>query len=211
MGGRAAPRRPTRRGAASRWSSATGASTCRRVIVILVPRSGPRCAPGRHERWSRAQRWRSRPLRAPGNLLGAWRGRPTSRPRSAKRWASAPRRSPLAGLGTSSQICYCPVTDWEIVYYSDDVQETIGAWPVGVRAYYARLTERMRVLGPNLGMPFTRSMGQGLFEMRARGKEGLGMARKSPKAPLRELEVARRRLADVQRRRVEGDRHEDSR
>jgi hypothetical protein len=35
--------------------------------------------------------------------------------------------------------------DWEIVYYSDEVQETIGAWPVGVRACYARLTERMRV------------------------------------------------------------------
>jgi len=120
------------------------------------------------------------------------------------------------------------VTDWEIVYYSDEVQETIGAWPVGVRAYYARLTERMRVFAPNLGMPFTRSMGQGLFEIRARGKEGLGRAffctvverkivvlhaymKKSQKAPQRELEVARRRLVDVQRRRVEGDRHEDSR
>ena len=118
--------------------------------------------------------------------------------------------------------------DWEIVYYSGEVQEAIGAWPVGVRAYYARLTERMRVFGPNLGMPFTRSMGQGLFVMRARGKEGIGRAffctvlerkivvlhayvKKSQKAPQRELEVARRRLDDVQRRRVEGDRHEDSR
>ena len=81
-----------------------------------------------------------------------------------------------------------------------------------VRAYYARLTERMRVFGPNLGMPFTRSMGQGLFGIRARGKEGLGRAffctvvgrrivvlhahmKKSQKAPQRELQVARRRLA----------------
>jgi phage-related protein len=68
------------------------------------------------------------------------------------------------------------MTGWEIVYFSDDVQEAIAAWPVGIRAYYARLTERMRVFGPNLGMPFTRSMGQGLFEIRARGKEGLGRA-----------------------------------
>ena len=113
------------------------------------------------------------------------------------------------------------MTDWEIVYYSDEVQETIGAWPVGVRAYYARLTERMRVFGPNLGMPFTRNMGQGLFEIRARGKEGLGRAffctavgrrivvshahmKKSQKAPQRELQVARRRLAEVQRRSAEG-------
>ena len=120
------------------------------------------------------------------------------------------------------------MTDWEIVYYSDEVQETICAWPVGVRAYYARLTERMRVFGPNLGMPFTRSMGQGLFEIRARGREGLGRAffctveerkiivlhtyvKKSQKAPQRELEVARKRLADVQRHRAEGDCDEDSR
>ncbi len=106
--------------------------------------------------------------------------------------------------------------DWDIVYYSDEVQETIGAWPVGIRAFYARLAERMRVFGPNLGLPFTRSMGQGLFEIRARGKEGIGRAffctvvkrkivilhayiKKSQRTPARELEVARRRLADVQR------------
>lgn len=106
--------------------------------------------------------------------------------------------------------------DWEIVYYSEAVQEMIGDWPVGIRAYYARLAERMRAFGPNLGMPFTRSMGPGLFEIRARGKEGIGRAffctvverkivilhaylKKSQKAPARELEVARKRLADVQR------------
>jgi len=107
--------------------------------------------------------------------------------------------------------------DWEILYYSDEVQETIGAWPVGIRAYYARITERMSAFGPNLGMPFTDSLGQGLFEIRARGKEGIGRAffctlverkililhayiKKSQKTPARELEVARKRLAEIQRR-----------
>ena len=107
--------------------------------------------------------------------------------------------------------------DWEILYYSDEVQETIGAWPIGIRAYYARITERMCVLGPNLGMPFTDSLGQGLFAIRARGKEGIGRAffcmlverkililhayiKKSQKIPARELEVARKRQAEVQRR-----------
>ena len=66
--------------------------------------------------------------------------------------------------------------DWEIVYYNDDVQEAINAWPVGIRAYYARITDRMCLYGPNLGMPFTRSMGQGIFEIRAIGKEGIGRA-----------------------------------
>lgn len=108
--------------------------------------------------------------------------------------------------------------DWEIVYYSEDVQETINGWPVGIRAYYARIAERMQTTGPNLGMPFTRSMGQGLFEIRAKGKEGIGRAffctlierkivilhayiKKSQKTPQKELAIARRRQADAQNNR----------
>lgn len=48
--------------------------------------------------------------------------------------------------------------DWEILYYNDEVQAIIEVWPVGIRAHYARITERMCIYGPNLGMPFTRSM-----------------------------------------------------
>lgn len=72
----------------------------------------------------------------------------------------------------------------------------------------------MEVFGPNLGMPFTRSMGKGLFEIRARGKEGIGriffctvvdqriiilhaFIKKSQKTPKKELEIARRRMNDV--------------
>jgi len=40
----------------------------------------------------------------------------------------------------------------------------------------ARITERIVVFGPNLGMPFTRSMGDGLFKIRAKGREGIGRA-----------------------------------
>lgn len=65
-------------------------------------------------------------------------------------------------------------------------------------------------------MPFTRSMGQGLFEIRAKGKEGIGRAffctvvdrriiilhafiKKSQKTPAQELAIARKRLAIVKR------------
>lgn len=65
---------------------------------------------------------------------------------------------------------------WEITYYSETVQKAINEWPIGIRAFYARTTERMIVFGPNLGMPLARSMGKGLFEIRARGKEGIGRA-----------------------------------
>jgi phage-related protein len=103
---------------------------------------------------------------------------------------------------------------WEIQYYSESVRREIEEWPVGIRAMYARITERMEVFGPHLGMPFTRPMGDGLFELRAKGKEGIGRAffctavghiililhafiKKSQKTPRRDLELARRRLREV--------------
>ena len=104
--------------------------------------------------------------------------------------------------------------DWDILYYNEDVQQAIHSWPVGIRAFCARVTERMTTFGPNLGMPFTRSMGNGLFEIRARGKEGVGRAffctivdqrivilhafvKKTQKTPKKELDIARRRMKDV--------------
>jgi len=108
--------------------------------------------------------------------------------------------------------------DWEILYYNENVQELINDWPVGIRAFYARITERMIIFGPNLGMPFTRSIGKGLFEIRARGKEGIGRAffctivdqriiilhafiKKSQKTPKKELDIAHRRMNDVKKNR----------
>ena len=103
---------------------------------------------------------------------------------------------------------------WSINCYSERVLQAIDKWPIGIRAVYARITERMLVFGPNLGMPFTRSMGEGLFEIRAKGKEGIGRAffctevgneivvlhayiKKSERTPLKELAIARRRLKEV--------------
>lgn len=104
--------------------------------------------------------------------------------------------------------------EWVIRYHSHGVQQTIDRWPVGIRAVYARITERMLVFGPNLGMPLTRAMGEGLFEIRAKGREGIGRAffctvvgneivvlhaftKKTDRTPQRELRVARRRLKEA--------------
>ena len=68
--------------------------------------------------------------------------------------------------------------------------------------------------GPNLGMPYTEAIGDGLFEIRARGKEGIGRAffctlidqrivvlhafiKKSQKTPKKELDLARKRMKEV--------------
>jgi phage-related protein len=100
---------------------------------------------------------------------------------------------------------------WHIKYYNEKVQKKINQWSVGVRAFYARITERICQFGPNLGMPFTRSMGDGLFEIRAKGNEGIGRAffctvvdqnviilhafiKKSTKTPKKELQIAQKRL-----------------
>jgi phage-related protein len=105
--------------------------------------------------------------------------------------------------------------EWEIVYYSDDLQEAILEFPPGLQARYVHLTERMLTFGPDLGMPHTRAMGQGLFELRLKSKEGIGrvffcnlpdrqimmlhgFVKKSAKTPARELKVARKRMREVQ-------------
>ncbi|MBC2695914.1 MAG: type II toxin-antitoxin system RelE/ParE family toxin [Desulfobacteraceae bacterium] len=94
------------------------------------------------------------------------------------------------------------------------VGEVISSTFLSIRAVYARITERIVVFGPNLGMPFTRSMGDGLFEIRAKGREGIGRAffctvvgskvmilhsfiKKSQKTPAKELAIARRKMKEV--------------
>jgi hypothetical protein len=55
--------------------------------------------------------------------------------------------------------------EWEIHYYSEELQQVILDLPIGIQARYIHLTERMLIFGPNLGMPHTRSLGKGLHEM----------------------------------------------
>jgi len=103
---------------------------------------------------------------------------------------------------------------WTIAYYSGALQEQVLALPAGLLARYLRCTERMETYGPDLGMPHTRAMGDGLFELRLKAGEGIGrvfyctligrrivmlhqFVKKSEKTPLRELDVARRRMKEV--------------
>jgi phage-related protein len=87
-------------------------------------------------------------------------------------------------------------------------------WPQGIGASFTRAAEQMRIYGANLGMPYTKAMGEGLFEIRARGREGHGRAffctlvgkriiilhafiKKTEQTPKRELDRARNRLEVV--------------
>ncbi len=104
--------------------------------------------------------------------------------------------------------------DYTLSFYNQTVRAEFDDWPVGLRARFRALTGRMVTYGPNLGMPHTRAMGDGLFEIRAKAEEGIGRAfycamvgrhivilhgfvKKSDKTPQRELNVARQRLKEV--------------
>lgn len=103
---------------------------------------------------------------------------------------------------------------WYITYYNESVEEEILALSDTLLARYLRLAELMLEHGPNLGMPHTKAMGDGLFELRLKGKEGIArvfycamvdheiqmlhtIIKKQQETPSRELRLARQRLREV--------------
>jgi phage-related protein len=104
--------------------------------------------------------------------------------------------------------------DYQIEYYSEEVEEEILSLPDKLAARYVVLTRRMAAIGANLGPPHTESFGESLFELRLKGVEGIArvffctligrrimmlhsFVKKSQKTPLREIEVARKRMKEV--------------
>jgi len=63
--------------------------------------------------------------------------------------------------------------DWKVTFCNARVEAEIKALPAGFVARFVRHAERMEIYGPNLGMPHTRPMGDGLFELRLKAAEGI--------------------------------------
>ena len=104
--------------------------------------------------------------------------------------------------------------EFSIEYYSESVAEEILAMPDTLAARYVVLTRRMVAVGPNLGTPHTDAFGDGLFELRLKGQEGIARVffcalvgrrvmmlhsfiKKTRKTPLREIEIARKRMKEA--------------
>ena len=100
---------------------------------------------------------------------------------------------------------------WSIQYFNARVQQNIESWPDGIYADFLRLISLMENHGADLRMPHSRAMGQGLFELRCKGSEGIGRAfycamvgreivilhsfiKKPQETPDSELKTARKRL-----------------
>lgn len=103
---------------------------------------------------------------------------------------------------------------FEIEYFHERVLSEIQSWPVDVLADYARLVELLAEHGPDLRLPHSRALGEGLFELRPRGRSGTGRAfycfviarrivvvhafiKKSQQTPDKELKLARKRAKEL--------------
>lgn len=103
---------------------------------------------------------------------------------------------------------------FEIEFFQERIFHTIEAWPVDVHADYLRLANLLITHGPDLRLPHSRAMGDGLFELRPRGRSGIGRAfycfligkrvvivhafiKKTQETPDKELKLARKRMKDV--------------
>jgi len=104
---------------------------------------------------------------------------------------------------------------WTVTFFNGRVESDILSLAPGFVARFIRYAERMELFGPDLGMPHTRAMGGGLFELRIQGRGGNWrrifyctvvdrrivilhqFVKKSEKTPPKELEIARRRMKEV--------------
>ncbi len=104
--------------------------------------------------------------------------------------------------------------NYQIHFFAESVRAAIQKWPTGIYASFVRISEQITVSGPHLGMPYTKAMGEGLFEIRARGPEGIGRAffccmkgkrivilhgfvKKTQATPMKELRLAKQRMKEV--------------
>ena len=104
--------------------------------------------------------------------------------------------------------------NWKVTFFNEKVVKETHSFPKGILANFLRIVEMIEEFGPSLGMPYTSPIGKGLFEIRAKGKEGIGRSlfctvkgkeivilhsfvKKTQKTPKKELDIARKRMKEV--------------
>jgi len=105
--------------------------------------------------------------------------------------------------------------NWRIEYFSPKLEKDVLNLPNTLLARYLHLTDLMLEFGSNLGMPHTKAIEGGLFELRVKGKEGIArifyctkvgkrivmlhmFIKKRQKTPKKELKLAIQRMKEVQ-------------
>ena len=113
-------------------------------------------------------------------------------------------------------IKYDNIMSWKITFYSERVERQTLNFPTDILANFIHIAEMIEALGPNIGKPYVGSLGSGLYEIRARGREGIGRSlyctvkgkeiiilcsfiKKSQKTPKKKIDLAIKRMKEVQR------------
>ncbi len=103
---------------------------------------------------------------------------------------------------------------WRITFYSERVEEQTLRFPSGILAHLLHILNLVEEFGPDLGKPHTAPIGKGLFEIRAKGKEGIGRSlfctmkgneivilhsfvKRTQRTPKKELDIARKRMKEI--------------
>jgi len=103
---------------------------------------------------------------------------------------------------------------WEITYYSKQVTSGLIKWPKKLKAKLLRILDLIEEYGADLGNPITKSLGDGLFEIRVKAQEGIGRVffcyvinreiiilhsfiKKTNKTPKKEINIAIKRMKEV--------------
>jgi len=103
---------------------------------------------------------------------------------------------------------------YKIEFYNENAQEEINLFPKKIKAKAIHIFELIELQGANLGMPFTKPLNNGLFEIRAKGEEGIGRSiycyqkgktiiilhsfiKKDNKIPKKNLSIAMNRMKNI--------------
>ncbi len=104
--------------------------------------------------------------------------------------------------------------NWKIEFFNEMVEKQTLAFPKGILADFLRVVELIEEFGPAIGRPHTAPLSKGLFEIRAKGREGIGRSifcsvrdrkliilhsfvKKTQKIPQKEMDKAVKRLKEV--------------
>lgn len=103
---------------------------------------------------------------------------------------------------------------WKVTFFDKKIEDETLRFPAGILANLLHILEMIEEFGPALGKPHTAPMGEGLYEIRAKGKEGIGRSlfctvkgkeviilhsfiKKTQKTPTREIKKARNRMREL--------------
>lgn len=108
---------------------------------------------------------------------------------------------------------------WKILMYETPsgqavVEQFILSMQKSTKGKFVRQLELLEDFGPHLSMPHARPMGDGLYELRVRGKQEVrvfyvfakeetiyllhGFQKKSQQTPKKELDLARKRKSEIE-------------